>query len=291
MIRSMTGFGSAAGAIGGAVLSIELRTVNHRFFTPSIKLPGALARWEPDVRELLRQRISRGHVTLFGRLDHDGGQGAAIDAARFASYARQLKELQAAHDLEAVDVGTILRMPDVLASGLREEDDATAGPELLRTAGDALGALVAMREAEGQRLSAVLAQRLATVRGALARIAARAPQRLVEQRDRLRQAVAELAGGVAVDEQRLALEVAVLADRLDVNEEVDRMAAHVEAFAETLHERGDEPVGKRLGFLLQEMQREMNTIGSKATDIAMQHDVIATKEELERMREQVENIE
>jgi uncharacterized protein (TIGR00255 family) len=123
------------------------------------------------------------------------------------------------------------------------------------------------------------------------RIARRAPVRLIEQRDRLRQAVNELTAGVAVDEQRLAQEVAILADRLDVSEEIDRFRAHVAAFADGLSGASGDPVGKRLGFLLQEMLREANTTGSKANDAAMLADVVLIKEELERIREQVENLE
>jgi uncharacterized protein (TIGR00255 family) len=137
----------------------------------------------------------------------------------------------------------------------------------------------------------VLRHRLEVVSGALRRIAARAPERVVAHRDRLRESVRELAGGVAVDEGRLALEIAYLADRMDVAEELDRFQSHLVAFRSTLDESGAEPVGKRLGFLLQEMLREANTTGSKAADAPILHEVVGLKEELERIREQVENLE
>jgi uncharacterized protein (TIGR00255 family) len=148
-----------------------------------------------------------------------------------------------------------------------------------------------MRCEEGARLAAYLRDRIASVEEAVGRIAARAPSRLVEQRDRLRQAVVELTQGVPVDEQRLAQEIAILADRVDVSEELDRFRAHIAAFGEALQGTSGEPVGKRLGFLLQEMLREANTTGSKANDTAMLREVVAIKEELERIREQVENLE
>jgi uncharacterized protein (TIGR00255 family) len=132
---------------------------------------------------------------------------------------------------------------------------------------------------------------LATVEAALERIAKRAPERLVAERERLSKAVRELANGVDLDQQRLAQEIALLADRLDVSEEVDRFRSHVSAFRETLASGKKEPVGKRLGFLLQEMLREANTTGSKSRDAAMLHEVVAVKEELERIAEQVENVE
>jgi uncharacterized protein (TIGR00255 family) len=154
-----------------------------------------------------------------------------------------------------------------------------------------VAALTRSRESEGRRLAQVLLDRLALVDAAVSRIADRAPKRLLEQRDRLRDAVVELASTVQVDEQRLAQEIAILADRLDVGEELDRFHSHLSAFREAISGDDREGVGKRLGFLLQELLREANTTGSKANDAQMTRDVIAIKEELERLREQVENLE
>ena len=292
MIRSMTGFGTAAGRVGTAQVTVELRTVNHRFFTPTIKLPGSLSRFEGEVREALRLRIGRGHVTLYCRHERDEERaGATIDAARFASYLEQLRILQERHSLAPVDMGTILRLPDVITGEARDPAaDATAG-ELLAIVGEAIEALTAMRADEGARLGRFLLDRLQVIEDALHRLAARAPQRTIEHRDRLRAAVRELTDGLAVDEQRLAQEIAILAERMDVQEELDRFESHITAFRAAVAESGGEPVGKRLGFLLQEMLRETNTTGSKAADASMLHDVVAIKEELERLREQVENVE
>ena len=292
MIRSMTGFGAAEGRVGGQRVSVELRSVNHRFFNPSIKLPSAFARWEGEVREALRQRIARGHVTVSARIERDGaGRSQAIDESRFADYVAVLRELQQRHGLAGdVDVGTVLRMPDVLAAP-DAEPAVESSAELLEIVERAAAALAKMRAEEGARLAAYLLERLEVIEGALRRIAARAPERLVEQRDRLRQAVRELTEGVAVDEQRIAQEIALLADRLDVSEELSRFASHLAAFRATLASPPAEGVGRRLGFLLQEMVRETNTTGSKAADAAMLGDVVVIKEELERAREQVENLE
>ena len=290
MIRSMTGFGAAEGRVGAARVGVELRTVNHRFFSPSLKLPGAFARWEGDVRELLRQRIARGHVTLTARAERDAQAGGAIDETRFAAYVTQLRALRDRYDLAGdVDLATVLRLPEVVVSGAAEEQDQGSAAELLAIVARAADALTAMRQEEGARLAAALRDRVATVAVALDRIEGRAPQRLVEQRDRLRQNVRELLDGVAPDEQRVAQEIAILADRLDVSEEMTRFRSHVAAFLAAL-EDGRE-VGKRLGFLLQEMLREANTTGSKANDAEILRDVIQIKEELERIREQVENLE
>ena len=290
MIRSMTGFGAAEGEVGGTLVAVEVRSVNHRFFNPSIKLPSEFARWEGEVREALRRGVSRGHVTLVARISRDGQSEGRIDEARFAAYVEQLRALQERYHLEpTLDVGTILRLPDVLAS--REDGVDGTAPELVDIVSRALAALDAMRQAEGVRLAAYVEEHVDLIAQAVDRIAARAPQRLIEQRDRLRQAVQELAGGISIDDQRLAQEIALLADRLDVSEEVSRFGAHLEAFRDALRGKAADGVGKRLGFLLQELLREANTTGSKANDAAILQDVLAIKEELERIREQVENLE
>lgn len=292
MIRSMTGFGAATGRFGAQRVTVELRTVNHRFFNSNIKLSGAMSRWEGEVREVLRQGIARGHVSLTARAERDapGENGPMVDERRFADYVEVIRALQTKYGLpDELDASTVLRLPDVLGSDAR--DDTGSAEELSAIVRDALAALTRMREAEGARIETVLEGRICVVEQAVDRIAARAPERLVAERERLRESVRELAGGVDVDPQRLAQEIAILADRLDVSEEVDRFRSHVHAFRSALHGKTEAQVGKRLGFLLQEMLREANTTGSKARDAVMTHDVVAVKEELERIAEQVENIE
>lgn len=292
MIRSMTGFGAADGDVGGVRVSVELRSVNHRFFNPSIKLPGALSRWEPEVRDALRVRIARGHVSVNARIDRPESDGPVIDEAAFAARAAALTALQKRHGLGGtVDVATVLRMPDVIRLLDPETEDAGSADELVVVVNAAADALLLARESEGSRLAEVLRERLLVIEGAVARIAARSPERVVAHRDKLRTAVRELLDGATVDEQRLTQEIALLAERIDVGEEVDRFASHLAAFRDTLATAADTGVGKRLGFLLQELLREANTTGSKANDATMQNDVVLVKEELERVREQVENLE
>jgi uncharacterized protein (TIGR00255 family) len=291
MISSMTGFGAAEGAIGEARASVEVRSVNHRFFSPNLKLPQALARWEGEVREILRQKIARGHVTLTARLERSATGATVIDEARVAQYATALKELQKKHALGGeVDLATLLRMPDVIAAP-SEDLDAGAGEALASIVNQAVANLVSMRRAEGAQLAAFLLERVAAVESRLARIETRAPVRLKEHHERIKRTVSDLIGGAGADPQRIAQEIAILADKLDVAEELDRFRSHLAAFRETARSQTAEPVGKRLGFILQEMLREANTIGSKASDAQIQEDVIAVKEELERIREQVENLE
>jgi len=292
MISSMTGFGAADGAIGDSRVSVEIRSVNHRFFSPNLKLPQALVRWEGEVREILRQRIARGHVTLTARLDRTAASGlTVIDESRVALYAAALKELKKKHALGGdVDLATVLRLPDVITLP-SEELDATAGESLATVVNQAVASLISMRRAEGAQLAAFLLERVAAVETRLARIEGRAPIRLKEHHQRVTRTVSDLIGAAGADPQRVAQEIAILADKLDVAEELDRFRSHLAAFRETARSQTADPVGKRLGFILQEMVREANTIGSKASDAQIQEDVIAIKEELERVREQVENLE
>jgi uncharacterized protein (TIGR00255 family) len=291
MISSMTGFGSAEGMVGAAGVSVEIRTVNHRFFNPSIKLPGSFAKWEGDVREALRQRIARGHVALTARVEREPGKGAGINETRFGEYVAAIRDLQTKYSLSnQLDAATILSLPDVVDTHLEERESGTI-PELIAIVEQAIAALRQMRGEEGARLAVFLLERVALVEEAVKRIRDRAPIRLTEQVARLRRSVKELASGANVDQQRLAQEVAILADKLDIAEELDRFDSHINSFRQSVRESGAEPVGKRLGFLLQEMVREANTTGSKANDAAILADVVMIKEELERVREQVENIE
>lgn len=290
MPKSMTGFGSADGEVGGARVSIEIRSVNHRFFNPSIKLPAELSRWEPDVREVLRQRVARGHIAVTARVARGEGADGVIDETRFGHYVEQIRRLQERFELDgSLDAATVLRLPNVVSPPA--DDSSGTAEQLIAIVEKAAYSLDAMRVAEGKRLASYVAERLAVVEAAVDRIAARAPQRLVEQRDRLRQSVHDLAGGVVLDDQRLAQEIAILADKLDVSEEVSRFRTHIAAVRAALGSPPADGVGKRLGFLLQELLREANTTGSKANDTAIVQDVLVIKEELERIREQAENLE
>jgi uncharacterized protein (TIGR00255 family) len=290
MISSMTGFGAADGLVGDARASVEIRTVNHRFFSPNLKLPAAFTRWEGEIRELLRQKIVRGHVTLTARIERDS-TAPVIDETRLAHYLTALKALQKKHKLSGeLDLSTLLRLPDVIAAP-SDEIDPGDGEALVRIVAKAADNLTAMRRAEGTQLSGFLLERVEIVESRLARAEKRAPVRLKEQHERVKRAVGELVGGAGVDPQRIAQEIAILADRLDIAEELDRFRSHLSAFRDTTRSQSTDPVGKRLGFILQEMVREANTIGSKANDAPILDDVIAIKQELERIREQVENLE
>lgn len=296
MIRSMTGFGESEIAVPAGRLRVELRTVNHRYLNVNARLPTALARWEPEIREWLRGHFVRGHVNCTVRLEREPGAGAAglrLDLDRATAYVELLKELQDRFALRGeADLAVLSRFSDIF---IREEPEAEAldvsGEDLRRAVEAAAEAVAAMRAEEGRRLQVDLEERFRAIETALDEVAELAPTRLEAERERLRNAVQELAEGVAVDPERLAQEIAILAERWDINEELVRFRSHLSLARDLLAGDGSEGVGKRLGFLIQEMHREANTIGSKANHAGIAHRVVAIKEEVERLREQVENIE
>ncbi|HEX2205948.1 MAG TPA: YicC/YloC family endoribonuclease [Longimicrobium sp.] len=290
----MTGYGEAERDTPAGTLRVEVRTVNHRHFNANLRVPSSLGKWEAEMREWLRALISRGHVNASVRLEPPAGtpRGLRIDEERAAAYLALLRELGARFGVPGeVDLPLLSRYSDIFVRD--EGDEAAEVPQdaLREAVEEAARGTLAMREDEGRRLLADLEGRLAAIDAALAEIERLAPERLIAERDRLRAAIAELSQGVAVNEDRLAQEVAYLAERWDVNEELVRFRAHNAAFRELLDAHVAEPVGKRLAFLVQEMHREANTIGSKANHAPIAHRVVAIKEEVERLREQVENVE
>ena len=291
MPNSMTGFGAAEGPVAGGRLRVEIRTVNHRYFNLASKLPGELGSLEGELRERLRREFDRGHVAVQARWTElpPRAAGFTVDLERARAVVARLRDLQAALALPGeVTVELVARQPDVVS--LAADADAPAAwsevePVVARAAADCR----AMRAREGEALAAELRHRVELLERAAAVVAGRAPDRLVRERDRLRAAVAELLDGRAADETRLAQEIAFQADRLDITEELVRLRAHVDAVRAAL--ASDRPVGKQLGFLAQELGREVNTIGSKANDAEIAQQVIAMKGELEKFREQLENLE
>ncbi|MGH7561286.1 MAG: YicC/YloC family endoribonuclease [Gemmatimonadales bacterium] len=288
----MTGFGEAEGTVAGGTLRVEIRSVNHRFFNLSVKMPGDLAALETDLRERLRREFERGHVTVTLRwtvLPPALAASLTLDLDRAREAMARLRELQAALGMSGeVPLELVSRQPEVFR--VAEPGSLTiAWRDVEPVAAEAVSRCHDARRREGAALATELDARLALLEAGSARVAERAPERLVRERDRLRAAVGLLLDGRPVDEQRLAQEVAFQAERLDITEELVRLGAHLAACRTTLAD--DAPVGKRLGFLAQELGREVNTIGSKANDAAIQHEIVALKGELERFREQLENLE
>jgi uncharacterized protein (TIGR00255 family) len=294
MIRSMTGFGSAAVSAGDATGSLELRAVNSRHLKLNFRLPFGAEAFEEPLRTAVGTRLRRGHVDVTLRLtpSADATGKIEVDEARLSSYLEAFHRLQAAHGLDGEpDLDLVSRLDGVLVERALDPVGAIDADVVVLAAHAAADELIGMRSREGERLATELRERLAALAERLDAVEELAPLRLEAERDRLRRSVAELAGGVDVDEDRLAREIAVLADRWDIREEIVRARAHVEAFEDLLDLPDDEPVGKRLGFLSQELLREVNTIGSKGNDARIAHLVVEAKNELETMREQIENVE
>ncbi|HSK17533.1 MAG TPA: YicC/YloC family endoribonuclease [Longimicrobiales bacterium] len=296
MIRSMTGFGEAELDTPAGRLRAEARTVNHRYFSLNLRVGRAVDRFEPQIRDWLRALLPRGHVNFSLRLETADGAGDEIalrvNEARARQYLRLLRSLKEELGLPGeVDLTLLSRFTDLVVDETEVEERVPDSASVQAVTEAAARAVIAMREDEGLRLRVDLEERLSAIAATMNHIEALAPKRLVAERDRMRRVVAELLEGVPLDEDRIAREIAYIAERWDVSEEMVRLRSHIELFRETLADEGAEPVGKRLSFLTQEMNRETNTIGSKANDAAIEHQVIAIKDEIERLREQIENVE
>src|SRR5882762_4031705 len=271
----MTGFGSAEDRVLRGRLRIEIRTVNHRYFNPQLKLPADLAGVEAELRERLRQLLERGHVAVTARWVEGPGpeRTVAVDLERARQVMAAAQQLKKMLKLKGtVDLAFVARQPDVITatnggSGAAGGEQLVQWSDIQAIVERAARDVVAMREREGKALAAELSRRLDTLEAGARAVAAQAP----------------------VDEQRLALEIALLADKLDITEELVRFDAHVAAARAAL--QSDQAVGKQLGFLAQELLREVNTMGSKANDARITQTVIAMKGDLEKFREQLENLE
>ncbi len=292
MIRSMTGFGRSSFEVGGASYAVEVRCVNQRNLDLSVRLPRSLGALEPELRKALSQRFARGKVEL-GVALAAGAPRAELEVdrvlvSRYLALSRELSRESGVVD--RVSVAELLAMPGVIRTveaSAREEDAASP---LLDAARRAATAALAMREAEGAALERELRARLASVSAIVAELAGRAGevQRAVRERLRVRAEQLRAETGL-LDEARLYHEVALAAEKLDVAEELARLASHVEQFLAAF--ASDEPVGRRLDFLTQELAREANTLGAKAGDAPLAHRVVDLKTEIDRIREQVQNVE
>jgi uncharacterized protein (TIGR00255 family) len=294
VIRSMTGFGRAQLEAEGASFAVELRTVNHRHLDPSVRLPRALAGLEPELRRALAARFARGKLDLVvsalpGAAQAEVELDRAV-AGRYVDFARELAaERGASPELRA---GELLALPGVARVLEHTLDEGAVGPALLAAAERAAAAADAMRAAEGAALERELRARLVAVRALAEAVSARSGEVVAAARERLRKRAEALRAELGVgDEGRLLQEIVTAAERMDVTEEVVRLASHAAQFESALDASAGAPVGRKLEFLLQEMAREANTIGSKAADAPIAHRVVDLKTELERMREQVLNVE
>lgn len=284
----MTGFGKAQGSVNAAVVTVESRSVNGRYLELSVKLPRDWSHLESNVRDLVRSKISRGSVNVYIRKEDNAQTNVGINLEAARTYVNILRSLQNELSLS----GTV--SIDHLASyepafQATDTSEVDPWPELQAIVLSSIDQMETMRAREGADLSADMIQRLNEILAGLTEVEALSAARIPQERERLRERVRQLVDEDAIDEQRLQLEIVLLAEKLDVNEECVRLRTHIKHYTDDL--RGGGTVGRKLNFLLQEMNREVNTIGSKTNDAAIARIVVGMKEELERIREQVQNLE
>ena len=287
---SMTGYGRAMCEVDGRQLSIELKSVNHRFLDLSFRMPRNLMFLEDDARKLIGARLARGHVDVFmtyRNLRSDAKQ-VTVDRALFDAYAAALDTVADAGLWDDRTLMNVARMPDVMVITEGEEDQEALRALLKQTLAQALDALVAMREREGVEMAADLNRKVDAIEEMTVQIEARYPQTVAEYTARLRASIEELIGQ-NVDETRLLTEVAVMADRSAIAEETVRLHSHIQQLRECFAR--SEPIGRRLDFLVQELNRKVNTISSKSQDIPITRLAVDCKAEIEKLREQLQNVE
>ena len=289
MISSMTGFGRATVASDGREITIELKSVNHRYLDLAFRMPRHIGFIEDVLRQLLTGQLSRGHVDIFVnyRNTRTDARAVVIDEALMGAYLSAARKAAAQYELrDDITLSAAMRFPDV-TDVIEAEEDRDAVAALAREAAlRAVTAMKRMRAGEGERLCNDLLNRVTTVESIAGKIDVRAPFVVEEYRTKLSE---RMLGGVEVDRTRLATEVALFADKASINEELVRLASHITEMRKVLG--ADEAAGRRLDFIVQEMNREFNTIGSKANDAEITSLVIAGKGEIEKIREQVQNIE
>jgi uncharacterized protein (TIGR00255 family) len=291
-MRSMTGFGSSAVEEQGVALRAEVRAVNHRHLQLKLRLPPEFTHVEPDVEELVRAQLERGAVSVNVFLSATGAaMDVEVDAAAAARYHRELVKLAKELGMSPeVSLDTLCALPGVVGSRVGAKELAREARLLLKVVGAALDDLGAMREREGRALAKDLAKHAASIARVVKQVEKRMPAVVREHQRALEKRVEELLGGrFQLQPADLAREVALLADKLDVSEELARLKSHLAQLEQLLARQG--PVGRQLDFLVQELLREANTIGSKCSDAAVAHAVVEAKTHIERLREQVQNVE
>lgn len=292
MITSMTGFGRRQGTSGEATVTIEVRSVNHRFLETSIRLPKSMGGLEDILKKTVQQHCARGRVDLTVIIQGARGNGRVpqLDENLAKHYHQALRALQRTLKLKgSIDIAMMAGFRDVIVLSEQSADDPKLFKLVEQLGAKAVRDMVAMRKKEGGLLAKDILCRLACIRTCRTVVSSRASFVTQDAFDRMKLRVEKLLGDAIPDLPRLNLELAIYADRCDITEELVRLDAHMVQFEQAVQQ--SEPVGKTLDFLLQEMGREVNTIGSKANDSAIAAEVVRMKAELERLREQVQNVE
>lgn len=293
MANSMTGFGRGEASDHGYHFTVELKSVNNRFFEASIRLPRNMMSFEERIRKLLQGKIQRGRIDVFINIKEteEKKRLVKVDKDLALSYDKTLKELAIALETSyKTDIYRLTALPEVLTVEDEETDLDLLWETLRGAVNTALNGFIEMRQTEGEKLATDLLNRLEVISKAKEQVAGLAESMVPEYQDRLRERIQLLLGENSVlDEARLANEVVIFADRVSITEELVRLHSHLDQARQTL--QSTEPVGRKLDFLVQEMNREINTIGSKANNLSIAQHVLEVKSELEKIREQVQNLE
>ena len=288
----MTGYGRAVQTIDGREITVELRSVNNRYLDCTVKLPRTFSFAEDSVKSRVKAAVSRGKVDVY--IGVNTAQAAdvqvAVNRPVLEGYLAALRQIEADYGVrDDVTVMSLARLPDVFSVEKTEEDEQKLTQDILSVADEAIARYNAMRETEGAALEADLRSRAQTILARVAIVERRSPETVAEYRERLRQKMQEVLQNTAIDEGRILQEAAIYADRIAVDEETVRLRSHLAQLGDMLTKGG--AIGRKLDFLLQELNRETNTIGSKCNDLELSNVVVDMKAELEKIREQTQNIE
>ena len=288
----MTGYGRAVRLLNGREITVELRSVNNRYLDCTVKLPRIFSFAEDPIRQCVKQRVARGKVDVFVTVNFEALSDVDIRVNRpvLEGYLDAMKSIAADYGVrDDISVCALSRLPDVFTVQKQQQDEEQAVQDLLAVTGEAIDAFNAMREREGEALANDLRSRAGTILGLVEQIEARSPITLAEYRERLTARMNEVLENTQIDEARILTEAAIYADKIAVDEETVRLRSHLAQLESMLDTGG--PIGRKLDFLMQEMNREINTVGSKASDLAQAKTVVEVKAELEKIREQMQNIE
>ena len=292
MLYSMTGFGRAQEIRSGREITVELKSVNNRYLDLNIKLPRLFSYAEEAIRTRLQSRLARGKVDVYVTIRDAGAQSEIISLNRpvLEGYLAAMKQMAADYPVtDDISVSVLSRFSDVFTVEKAQEDEEQMLSDLLAVVDTAVDAFVAMRQREGEALGRDLLDKCENVLGFVARVEERSPQTVAEYRAKLLAKMQEVLSSASIDESRILTEAAIYADKVAVDEETTRLRSHVDQMRSMLDAGGQ--VGRKLDFLMQEMNREANTIGSKCSDVAIAGVVVDLKAELEKMREQIQNLE
>ena len=292
MVRSMTGYGRSQDTINGYAVVVEIKSVNHRFFEYSSRLPRGYGFLDDKLKGYMQQRISRGKVDVFVQIHavETAGSEVVVDHGLAEGYLTALRDLAQRYDLrDEVSATTLSRYPDVLTVRQAEVDEETVWAAVQQVADGALTRFIEMRQIEGARMREDVLSRAATIRKAVAVVEEHSPETVRAHMEKVEARIRELLNGVPLDEGRLLNEAAVYADKVAVAEETVRLNSHLDQLEQLLN--SNEAVGRKLDFLVQEINRETNTIGSKCSDLSLTRIVVDIKAEIEKIREQIQNIE